>query len=141
MFVRHAISIVLLLVLFGSPARAEQEPSFVLTVGKASAKTKRPLNLEPFEDAVRARERVLKPALLARTKPNPSSRLTIKAEVSVVGKGLVRATVVDVSYRNASGPITDDSIKTIVEDAFLATPQQPKTIGAKVDVSIRVLQP
>jgi hypothetical protein len=141
MFVRHAISIVLLLFLFGSHARAEQDPSFVLTVGKASAKSKRQMNLKPFEDAVRARESVLKPALLAKTKANPSSRLTIKAEVSVVGKGLVRATVVDVSYRNAKGPLTDDSIKSIVEDAFLATPQQAKTIGAKVDVSITILQP
>ncbi len=140
MLVRCIVPIVLMFML-GTHARAEQAPTFVLSISKATGGNRRGLHLASFEQVMRERESVLKPALLAKTKANRPSRLSIKVQVTVAGKGLVRATVVDVNYRNAEGPITDETITTIVEDAFLRTPQQVKAIGSKVDVSISILQP
>lgn len=139
MFVRLLIAS-LLIVGLGSNASADQEPSFVLTVkeptgGKASLHAQ-------LADTLRAQEPVLRPKLLERTKTHPASRMNVTLKLQVAPRGLLKANAIEVSYRNAKGPISDDSIKPIVEDALKKTKPLPKElVGATVDVTIAILQP
>lgn len=137
MFVRLLIAALLLV---GSSASAEQEPTFVLTV-------KPPVGGKPQQhklltDTLHAREAALKPALLAKTKAHPASRLNVALHLQVAPKGAIKASSIDVNYRDGKGSITDDTIKTVVEEALKKTKALPKDlIGATVDVTIAILQP
>lgn len=139
MFVRLLIAIALL----GSIARADapqQDPSFVLAIdppvgGKADKH-------KLLTDALRADEAELKPALLAKTKAHPASRLHATLKLQVADKGAIKATAIDVSYRTASGPVKDDTIKLVIEEGLKKTKILPKDlIGATVEVTITILQP
>ncbi len=139
MFVRLLIAS-LLIVGFGSSASAEQEPSFILTV-KPPVGAKASLHAQ-LTDALRAREPVLKPQLLAKTKAHPASRLNLALHLQVASKGVIKASSIEINYRDAKGTITDDSIKAVVEEALGKTKPLPKDlIGATVDVTIAILQP
>ena len=139
MFVRLLIALALIAGL-ASPASADQQPTFLLTV-KQPAGAKPSLHAK-LVDTLKAREDYLKPKLLDKTKAHPASRMTLRAKLQVAPKGVLRANAIDVDYRDGKGPITDESIKTVITDALAKTRPLPKDlIGATVDITISILQP
>jgi hypothetical protein len=139
MFVRHLVLMMSLLVFVGT-AHANQEPTFLLNVKKPVGGNAKGHKL--IQDTLRAREAVLKPALLAKTKSHPSSRLGVVVKIKVAAGGVLAPTSIDINLRNAQGTISDDSIKPIVSDAFTKLRKMPKdSIGATVEMTITILQP
>ncbi len=139
MFVRLVIAISLIVGL-GSTASAEQEPTFVLTVKEPVGG--KPPQHKKLTEALQAQESTLKPALLAKTKLRPVSRLAVTAKLEVLADGSVKPSTITVNYRDAAGDITDDSIKTTVGGTFTKMKKLPRDFkGMTVDVSIKILQP
>lgn len=132
----------LALLMVGSLAHADvdQAPSFVLTVNEPVGG--KPAQHKKLTDAVRAREAELKPALLAKTKAHHASRLKLALKLEVQADGAVKPSVAAFSYRDASGEIKDDSIKTTATDMFAKTKRLPRDLkGATVEVTVAILQP
>ncbi len=142
MFVRLLIgrAAIAALLVVSPTAVADQAPTFVLTV-------KPPVGGKPQQhklltDTLQAREVALKPILLAKTKTHPASRLNLALHLLVSPTGAIKASSIDVNYRDGKGSISDDSFKTVVEEALKKTKALPKDlIGATVDVTIAILQP
>jgi len=139
MFVRLLIALAVLSVSSFARATPEQEATFVLTV-KEPVGGKAALH-KGLVSALEKREEILKPKLLEKTKAHHASRLDIKLKLAV-DKGLIKATSIDVNYRDAKGTIADDSIKPVIEDALKKTKSMSKDLnGATVEMTIAILQP
>lgn len=136
MFVRLVLSILLV----SSVVHADQQASFVLTVNEPVGG--KPAQSKAFADAIRAREAELKPALLAKTKAHPVSRLKLGVKLEVLADGGVKPTIATFTYRDASGDIKDDSIKTTTTDLLAKTKKQARGLkGMTVEVTVAILQP
>lgn len=138
MFVR----LVLAILIVGSVAQAapDQQPSFVLTVNEPVGG--KPAQAKTLTDAIRAREAELKPALLAKTKAHPASRLKLGVKLEVLADGGVKPTVSTFSYRDARGDLADDSIKTTTTDMLAKTKKVGRDLkGMTVEVTVAILQP
>lgn len=136
------VRLVLAILLVGSVAHAapDQQPSFVLTVNEPVGG--KPAQGKALTDAIRAREAELKPALLAKTKAHPVSRLRLGVSLAVLPDGSIKPTVAAFSYRDASGEIRDDSIKTTITDILGKTKKlAPGLKGMTVEISVAILQP
>lgn len=139
MFVRLVIAISLIVGVV-SNASAEQEATFVLTVKEPVGG--KPQQHKKLTEVVQAQEAALKPALLAKTKPRPASRLSVTAKLEVVTDGVVKTTDIKVDYRDGDGDITDPSIKTTVGATLAKIKKLPRDLkGMTVELSIKVLQP
>lgn len=141
MLVRLLIAFVLLWPSMDARADApEQEASFVLTVeppvgGKATLH-------KTLTEAVQAREAALKPALLAKTKPHPASRLSFHVKLEVQADGSLKAGASKLTFRDAKGDIKDDSIQPVATDTLIHARKVSKQLkGATVEVAVSILQP